>query len=104
MRAWETLYRVELRRHAPPADPPRGKPGVAADWLCAWAGAEHLCVNVTRKVGGSGAGEVRARLLHSWRLLEDAGRGSASAPAASSAATLRVRLRPQASLLTAAPD
>lgn len=71
----ETLYRLELRRHGLPADSSdsRRKLNVSTDRLCAWFGSEQMCVNVSRKLGDCGTGEVQARLFHSSRLLNRTG-------------------------------
>lgn len=71
----EALYRLELRHHGYPADSSdsRKKLNVSTDWLCAWLGSEHMCVNVSRKLGDWETGEVHARLFHSSRLLNGTG-------------------------------
>lgn len=71
----EDLYRLELRRHDYPSvsSDARRKSDGSADWLCLWFGSEHLCVNVSRKVGNWGTGEVHTRLFHSSRLLNATG-------------------------------
>lgn len=72
----EALYRLELRRHNDPSvssDTRRKSNDWSADWLCLWFGSEHLCVNVSRKVGSWGTGEVHTRLFHSSRLLNATG-------------------------------
>lgn len=74
VRVMETLYRLELRRHNYPAvSSDRRKSNGSADWLCLWLASEQLCVNVSRKVGNWGTGEVHARLFHSSRLLNATG-------------------------------
>lgn len=76
----DALYRVELRHH----DQDRAdeddkehvtgkKVRVTSDWLCAWLGSEHLCVNVSLQLGGRGTGEVHTRLSHSFHLLNATG-------------------------------
>lgn len=71
----EALYRLELRRRDYPSvsSDARRKSNGSADWLCLWFGSEHLCVNVSRKVGNWGTGEVHTRLFHSSRLLNATG-------------------------------
>lgn len=71
----EALYRLELRRHHYPSvsSDARGKFDGGADWMCAWSGSEHLCANMSRKVGNWGTGEVHARLFHSSHLLNATG-------------------------------
>ncbi|XP_056913419.1 uncharacterized protein LOC130539234 isoform X1 [Takifugu flavidus] len=75
VRVMEALYRLELRRHDYPSvsSDARRKSNGSADWLCLWFGSEHLCVNVSRKVGNWGTGEVHTRLFHSSRLLNATG-------------------------------
>ncbi|XP_059200431.1 uncharacterized protein LOC131980237 [Centropristis striata] len=46
---------------------------LAHDWLCVWSGAEHLCVNASRRLGDGGTGEVYSSLSHSFHLLSAAG-------------------------------
>lgn len=83
----ETLYRVELRRQAAAAatvtttDPSDGggEPGASADWLCAWLGSQHLCLNVSRK-SGDGGGEVHAMFFRSTGLLNATGDPQPPAP------------------------
>lgn len=72
----ESPYRLELRHHAYPADSSdsRRKMNASTDWLCAWLGSEHLCVNVSRKWEDWETGEVHARLFHSSRLLNGTGK------------------------------
>lgn len=71
-----TLYRLELRHQRYPADASDSSSGLNAstDWLCAWLGSEHTCVNVSRKLVDWGTGEVHARLSHSSRLLNGTGK------------------------------
>lgn len=71
-----SLYRLELRHQRSPADASDGSRGLnaSADWLCAWLGSEHVCVNVSRRLVDWGTGEVHARLLHSSRLLNGTGK------------------------------
>lgn len=76
----DTLYRVELRHHdldrADEEDKEHvtgKKVQVTSDWLCAWLGSEHLCVNVSLRLGGGGTGEVRTGLSHSFHLLNATG-------------------------------
>lgn len=82
VRVMETLYSVELRHQEDPGDSSdRGeeegtmgkKAHVPCDWLCVWVGAEHLCVNVSRRLGDRGTGEVYTRLSHSFHLLNATG-------------------------------
>ena len=82
VRVMETVYRAELRHHEDPADYSEKKDkehiigekfSVSTDWLCAWLGAEHLCVNVSRRLGDRGTGEVNARLSHSFSSLNATG-------------------------------
>lgn len=78
----ETLYSVELRHHEAPADSSDEeekqsmmgkKVHVTSDWLCAWLGSEHLCVNVSRRLGDWEAGEIHTELSHSFHLLHSTG-------------------------------
>lgn len=78
----ETLYSVELRHQEDTGDSlDRGddegmmgkKSHVPRDWLCVWVGAEHLCVNVSRRLGDWGTGEVYTRLSNSFHLLNATG-------------------------------
>ena len=78
----EDVYSVELRHQEDPADSSGGeheegtlgeKFHGARDWLCVWLGAEHSCVNVSRRLGDRGMGEVHARLSHSFHLLSATG-------------------------------
>lgn len=71
----EAVYRLELRHHGCPADSSdsRRKLNVSTDWLCAWLGSEHMCVNVSRKLGDWGTGEVHAGLFRSSGLLNGTG-------------------------------
>lgn len=77
VRVMETLYRLELRHHGCPADSSdsRRKLNVSTDWLCAWSGSEHMCVNASRRLGDWETGEVQARLFHSSGLLNGTGNG-----------------------------
>ncbi|XP_029560066.1 uncharacterized protein LOC115156670 isoform X1 [Salmo trutta] len=49
------------------------EPDAASDWLCARAGEESLCVNVSRRLGSQARGGVNAQLSHSSRWLRTAG-------------------------------
>ncbi|XP_045070322.1 uncharacterized protein LOC121534786 [Coregonus clupeaformis] len=49
------------------------EPDGARDWLCARAGEESLCVNVSRRLGIQGRGGVNAQLSHSSPWLHTAG-------------------------------
>lgn len=74
----ETLYNVELRHQQDSADEvEEGMMGkkfhVARNRLCVWLGAEHLCVNVSRRLEDRGTGEVYTRLSHSFHLLNATG-------------------------------
>lgn len=91
----EALYRLELRRHNYPSvsSDTRRKSNGSADWLCLWFGSEHLCVNVSRKVGNWGTGEVHTRLFHSSRLLNATG-NHRSACLAHSGSPLRLSVHP----------
>ncbi|XP_070830189.1 uncharacterized protein [Chaetodon trifascialis] len=89
VRVMETLYNVNLRHHEDPGDSSdredeehmTGKKfHVAHDWLCVWLGAENLCMNVSRRLGDWGTGEVQTKLFHSFHLLNTTG-----IPASSSA-------------------
>ncbi|TDH06001.1 hypothetical protein EPR50_G00128340 [Perca flavescens] len=82
VRVMETLYSAELRHQEDPGDSSDGedKEGmmgkkfhVARDWLCVWLGAENLCLNVSRRVGGQRTGEVYTRLSHSFHLFNATG-------------------------------
>lgn len=82
VRVMEALYIVELRHHEDPADSSDkeekerviGKKfHVTRDWLCAWLGSEHLCVNVSRRLGDWGTGEIHTELSHSFHLLNATG-------------------------------
>ncbi|XP_039672137.1 uncharacterized protein LOC120568593 [Perca fluviatilis] len=82
VRVMETLYSAELRHQEDPGDSTDGedKEGmmgkkfhVAHDWLCVWLGAENLCVNVSRRLGGQRTGEVYTRLSHSFHLFNATG-------------------------------
>ncbi|XP_029309262.1 uncharacterized protein LOC115022426 [Cottoperca gobio] len=82
VRVMETLYSVELRHQEEPGESSdredeEGMMGkkfhVARDWLCVWSGAEHLCVNASRRLGNGGTGEVYTRLSHSFHLLNATG-------------------------------
>lgn len=82
VRVMETLYSVDLRHHEAPADSSEEeekqrmmgrKVHVTSDWLCAWLGSEHLCVNVSRRLGDWGAGEIHTELSHSFHLLNSTG-------------------------------
>ena len=77
----EALYSVELRHQEDPGDSSdredeeRGKRlHVAHDWLCVRLGAEHLCVNASRRLGDRGTGEIDTRLSHSFHLLTATGK------------------------------
>lgn len=79
----ETSYRVELRHQEAPGEASdreeqestAGKTShVARDWLCVWLGAEHLCVNASRRLADRGRGEVNTSLSHSLRLLNATGK------------------------------
>ncbi|XP_045907286.1 uncharacterized protein LOC123972095 isoform X3 [Micropterus dolomieu] len=89
VRVMEILYSVELRHQKAPGDSldredeetTMGKKfHVARDWVCVSLGAEHLCVNVSRRLGDRGTGEVYTRLSNSFHLLNATG-----VPASSSA-------------------
>ncbi|KAE8291162.1 hypothetical protein D5F01_LYC10756 [Larimichthys crocea] len=89
VRVMETVYRVELKHQEDPGDSldsedEEGMMGkkfhVAHDWLCVWVDAEHSCVNVSRRLGDWGTGEVHTGLFHSFQLLRATG-----VPASSSA-------------------
>lgn len=78
----ETVYLVELRHQEAPGDSSdredeEGTMGnhihVARDWLCVWIGAEHFCVNTSRRLWDQGRGELNARLSHSLSLLNASG-------------------------------
>lgn len=78
----EILYSVELRHQKAPGDSldredeetTMGKKfHVARDWVCVSLGAEHLCVNVSRRLGDRGTGEVYTRLSNSFHLLNATG-------------------------------
>ncbi|KAM7401003.1 hypothetical protein PAMA_005280 [Pampus argenteus] len=82
VRVMETLYSVELRHQEDPGETlgredEKGTTGkkshMARDWLCVWSGVENLCVNVSRRVGAEGKGEVYTQLSHSFQLLSAAG-------------------------------
>lgn len=82
VRVMETLYSVELKHHEDPADSSDKedkeriigqKVHVTSDWLCARLGSEHLCVNVSRRLGDWGTGELHTRLSHSFHLLNATG-------------------------------
>uniref|UniRef100_UPI0037E98E19 uncharacterized protein n=1 Tax=Semicossyphus pulcher TaxID=241346 RepID=UPI0037E98E19 len=82
VRVMEALYNVELRHHEDPGESldkedEEGMLGnklhVSHDWLCVWFVTEHLCVNVSRRLGGQGMGEVYMRLSHSFNLLHATG-------------------------------
>ncbi|XP_032388091.1 uncharacterized protein LOC116699543 isoform X2 [Etheostoma spectabile] len=82
VRVMETLYSAELRHQEDPGDSSNGedeegmmgkKFHMARDWLCVWLGAEHLCVNVSRRLGGRRTGEVYTRLSHSFNLFNAKG-------------------------------
>ncbi|KAM6989140.1 uncharacterized protein LKV04_008860 [Tautogolabrus adspersus] len=62
--------------------------------LCAWFGAEHLCLNLSRQLGDQGTGVVYAKLSHSFNLLNATG-----VPAISSAQGRWVKASGQLSLL-----
>lgn len=67
---------MELRHHEDPAESSNetgGKVHATSDWLCAWLGSEHLCVNVSCRFEDSGSGQVQSRLSHSFRLLNATG-------------------------------
>lgn len=82
VRVMETVYRVELKHQEDPGDSldsedEEGMMGkkfhVAHDWLCVWVDAEHSCVNVSRRLGDWGTGEVHTGLFHSFQLLRATG-------------------------------
>ncbi|XP_068456308.1 uncharacterized protein [Clinocottus analis] len=82
VRVMETSYLVELRHQEAPGDSSEREDEevimekdfpVARDWLCVWMGAEHFCVNASRRLGDRGTGEVNARLTHTLRLLNATG-------------------------------
>ncbi len=79
----ETLYSVELSHQEDPGDSSdRGdeegmmgkKSHVYHDWLCAWVEAQHLCVNVSRRMEDWRTAEVYTRLSHSFHLLNTTGK------------------------------
>lgn len=74
----EALYSVELRHQEDPSDREDEEMGkklhVAHDWLCVRLGAEHFCVNASRRQGDQGTGEVDTRLSHSFHLLSATGK------------------------------
>ncbi|XP_037314999.2 uncharacterized protein LOC119209652 [Pungitius pungitius] len=82
VRVMETLYKVELRHQEAAGDASDSEeeesttgniPHVARDWLCVWLGAEHFCVNASRRLAGGGRGEVNTSLSHALRLLNATG-------------------------------
>lgn len=83
VRIKESVYSVELRHQedsGESSDKGVGEEGMmertshrACDWLCAWSGRESLCVNVSRRLGDPGRGEIYARLSHSSHLLSTTG-------------------------------
>lgn len=81
VRVLESLYSVELRHHKDPAESSNEDKGhvtgrkvhATSDWLCAWLGSEHLCVNVSCRFEDSGSGQVQSRLSHSFHLLNATG-------------------------------
>lgn len=78
VRLLENLYSLELRHQEEPPDPSHDhttgiRPHVTSDWLCATLGLEHLCVNVSCRFQHLDAGQVQARLSHSFHLLNDSG-------------------------------
>ncbi len=80
VRVMETLYSLELRHLKDPGDSLDKEEikgikefHVAQDWLCVWLGVEHLCVNMSRRLGNWGMGEVYTRLTHSLHLLNATG-------------------------------
>lgn len=78
VRLLDNLYILELKHQKEPPDPLHvhttgGRPHVTSDWLCATLGSEHLCVNVSCRFEDSDAGQVLARLSHSFHLLNDSG-------------------------------
>uniref|UniRef100_UPI003AABB2CD uncharacterized protein n=1 Tax=Centroberyx gerrardi TaxID=166262 RepID=UPI003AABB2CD len=82
VRVLEALYSVELRHQEDPGESWDGEDeegmmgkesSRARDWLCARSGAESLCVNVSRELGGQGRGGVYAQLSHSSHLLSATG-------------------------------
>lgn len=78
VRLLENLYSLELRHQQEPPDTLHeyttgSRPHVASDWLCATFGSERLCVNVSCRFVDSDAGQVQARLSHSFHLLNHSG-------------------------------
>ncbi|KAK5918982.1 hypothetical protein CgunFtcFv8_022916 [Champsocephalus gunnari] len=83
VRVMETLYSVELRHQEALGDildreDEEGMMGrttfhMARDWLCVRSGAEHLCMNASRRFGDGGMGEIDTRLSHSFVLLNATG-------------------------------
>lgn len=81
VRVLETLYSMELRHHEDDAESTNEDKGrvtgskvhATSDWLCAWLGSEHLCVNVSCRFEDSGSGQVQSRLSHSFHLLNATG-------------------------------
>ncbi|KAK1879652.1 hypothetical protein KUDE01_027769, partial [Dissostichus eleginoides] len=82
VRVMETLYSVELRHQEALGDildreDEEGMMGttfhMARDWLCVRSGAEHLCMNASRRIGDGGMGEIYTRLSHSFVLLNATG-------------------------------
>ncbi|KAI4809707.1 hypothetical protein KUCAC02_018573, partial [Chaenocephalus aceratus] len=83
VRVMETLYSVELRHQEALRDildreDEEGMMGrttfhMARDWLCVRSGAEHLCMNASRRFGDGGMGEIYTRLSHSFVLLNATG-------------------------------
>lgn len=79
LRVTEALYSVVLKHQqdtedSEEKDEMRGnKLRVSHDWLCVWFGEEHLCLNVSRQLGGQRMGEVHMRLSHSFHLLNETG-------------------------------
>ena len=79
----ETLYSVELRHQEALGDildreDEEGMMGttfhMARDWLCVRSGAEHLCMNASRRIGDGWMGEIYTRLSHSFVLLNATGK------------------------------
>lgn len=78
VRLLENLYSLELRHQEEPPDPSHDhttstRPHVTTDWLCAAFGSERLCVNMSCHFKDRDAGQVQARLTHSFHLLNDSG-------------------------------
>ncbi|KAL0966760.1 hypothetical protein UPYG_G00299790 [Umbra pygmaea] len=73
----QAVYSVELSHQQDPWQDDNGmlgeQPDSARDWLCARAGEESLCMNVSRRLGSQERREVNCQLSHSFHWLRTAG-------------------------------